>query len=461
MAGGRPPLALVPGRVTQPGRDAGDPGPSTDRSEAGRRAGLELTALGTGLVLAMVLMARLASWAHQLGTFQSLYVVAFTFFALAVALARRVTVARAGLLVFTVAAAARLALLPVTPTLSDDIYRYLWEGSVAARGLDPYRHSPADPGLAALRDSVIHPRINHPELATIYPPLSIAGFALVSKLSPTVPAMKSWVILHDLALILVLLAWARARGANGAWVIAYAWNPLVLVEYSGSGHHDPVALVWLVAALMWAERHPTRAALALSVGVLTKLAPVVALPFLWRRWPWRARLWVLAVVGAGLTWFWSETRGGSSGLTAYLGTWANNELAFHYLSRLVPDPWLARWVAAALLILLAIAVAWRHAWEAPRATRFVARAGFLLSPVAHPWYLGWVLALEPLAPSAPWLLLSLTAILSYGVFASPREGGAFHLSLIGRWFEYGVPLALAATLALRRRVTTSRPGAAT
>jgi len=205
-------------------------------------------------------------------------------------------------------------------------------------------------------------------------------------------------------------------------------------------------MVWLVAALVWAERRPTASALALAAGVLTKLAPLVALPCLLRRWPWRARLLALAIVSTGLGWFWNETRGADSGLTAYGLTWANNELAFVYLARLLPDPRVARGAAAALLALALAVLAWRG-WDAARASRLGARAGFLLSPVAHPWYLGWVLVFEPLAPSAPWLLLSLTAVLSYGVLAPPVEGGAFHLPLAWRGFEYGLPLVLGVALA--------------
>src|SRR5437867_3983262 len=191
-----------PRRVTS---DVAHPG------HAARRHGLELTALGTGLVFTLVLMARLDSWTRSLGSLQGLYAAAFAFFALAMARVRSAPPARAGLLVFAVAAAARLALLPVPPALSDDIYRYVWEGRVAAEGMDPYHLSPRDTALAALRDPAVYPRINHPELATIYPPVAIAGFALVARLSPTVQAMKLWVVLHDLALVLLLLAWARAR----------------------------------------------------------------------------------------------------------------------------------------------------------------------------------------------------------------------------------------------------------
>ena len=86
------------------------------------------------------------------------------------------------------------------------------------------------------------------QFASIYPPLSIAGFALVAKVSATVLAMKLWIVLHDVALVGLLMAWMAARGRGAFAAIAYAWNPLVLIEYAGSGHNDPTAMVWLIAA---------------------------------------------------------------------------------------------------------------------------------------------------------------------------------------------------------------------
>jgi len=215
--GGRPPLRLIEGG-----------GPRVSLAPA-----IEFAALGAGLTLVAALLGRLPSWFHNLGTFQSLYALAFAFFGLALARIRRYEhLPHAGLAVLAVAVAARLALLPAAPSLSGDIYRYVWEGRVLLHGGNPYQQSPDDPALAALRDRVIYPGINHKDLATIYPPLAEAGFALVALVSPTVAAFKAWNMLHDLALVLVLMAWALARGASPVLVIAYAWNPLVLVEYS-------------------------------------------------------------------------------------------------------------------------------------------------------------------------------------------------------------------------------------
>ncbi len=419
-------------------------------------AALEFAALGAGVALTMALLGQLPSWFRNLGTFQSLFALAFAFFSLALLrLKHYERLPHAGLAVVAVAVAARLALLPAAPSLSGDLYRYVWEGRVILNGGNPYRQSPDDPGLIPLRDRVVHPHINHKDLATIYPPLAEAGFALVAAVSPTVTAFKAWVILHDLALVIVLLAWARREGLSPVSVIAYAWNPLVLVEYAGSGHNDPTALLWLAVALMLSRDRPMASAVALVVGSLTKLAPLVALPFLLRRWPWRARVLAVALLAAGLGWFLSEARGPSSGLAAFWGAWSNNELAFHYLERMTGSYATARCVA---LVLLAALLLWalRRAASETEGTRRMMRGSLLLSPVLHPWYLGWVLVFESHKPSYPWLLLSLTAVLNYGVLATPAEGRAFHLPLAWRWVEYGFPLLLAILLELRARWAAGR-----
>ncbi len=441
---GRPPLRLI--EIRDPRPPAGRAAPLPALGPA-----LELAALGAGLTLTMALLARLPSWFAELGRFQALTAVAFAFFAIAmIRLERYRAIPRAGLIVFGVALAARSALVPVPPSLSDDLYRYVWEGKVAAAGLDPWRLAPRDPALAPLRDRAIHPHVNHPDLSAIYPPLAIAGFALVARVSATVIAFKIWVVLHDLALVVALLVWSGRRHGSAAPAIAYAWNPLVILEYAGNGHHDPLALVWMALAFLWLERRPTASAAALAVASLVRLAPLVAAPFLFARWSWRARAVFLALLVPGLVFYAIETRGAHSGLAAYWGSWRNNELAFHVLERWTGSFARARAIAIGIVALVTLAWLVGRA-RAERAARATLRTALLVSPVLHPWYLGWALVFEPLAPAWPWALLSLTVFLNYGVLATPAEGHDYHLPLAWRWVEYGLPAAVALAIAWRRR----------
>lgn len=411
---------------------------------------LELGALAAGLALCFTLAGELPSWRAELGRFQALMAVAFVFLALALARSARYrTLPHSGVFVVVVAFVLRSAVIATPATLSGDIYRYVWEGRMITQGQNPYAHAPGDPILSPFRDAVIHPRVNHPELSTIYPPVAQAGFALVAALSPTVVAMKFWILLHDLALVALLARWCEKRSGSALNAIAYAWNPLMVAEYAGSGHHDPTAMLWMALAFYWMERRPLGSALALSAAVLIKLAPLVALPFLWWRWPWRARLVALSVLGVGLGAYGWLTRGEQSGVAAYAAHWRNNELIFHYLAIAFGDDGARLAVVGLLAAFLAIVLIRRV--EAIDGARSALRATLLLGPVLHPWYLGWALVFEPLRISAPWLLLSALALLSYGVLAPPQEQGGFHLSLAWRWLEYGLPLALAALLAWRRR----------
>ena len=435
---------------------AGDSGHGAGERGATRGPALEFAALGAGLTLLAVLLARLPGWIQDLRAFQSLYLLAFAGYAITLArLPRYAALPRIGVGVFVVALAARLALVTAPPSLSDDIYRYVWEGRVLLHGGNPWAQSPLDPALIPLRDEHIFPAVNHPMLATLYPPLAEAGFALVAAVSPTLGAMKLWVIAHDLALVALLIAWLRRQGRSPVWAVLYAWNPLVLVEYAGSGHNDPTAMVWLLAAFVLARERPWASALALAAATLVKLAPLVALPFLWRHWTWSARVLALAVLGAGLGAFAWLTRGANSGLHAYWNHWRNNALIFELVERWTGSFRATRALGVATVLLVA-GIALARGWGTTHAVRASFKTALLVSPVAHPWYQGWFLMLEPWAPSAPWILLTATAILSYGVFATPAAGRDFHLPLAWRLVEYGAPALLALVLAV---VRTRRPGA--
>src|SRR5690349_3682974 len=93
------------------------------------------------------------------------------------------------------AALFRLSILFAPPYLSDDIYRYVWDGRVQAAGINPYRYVPADEALAQLRDEKIYPNINRRDTAhTIYPPVAEAVFLLVTRISESVTWMKAAMI---------------------------------------------------------------------------------------------------------------------------------------------------------------------------------------------------------------------------------------------------------------------------
>ncbi len=417
---------------------------------------LEPVALSVLLAFLATLLGRLPDWRAELGRFQALMLLAFAAYALALLRRRHWrALPHAGTFVVLVALALRAAVFPVSPTLSDDVYRYAWEGHVLAGGANPYAHAPSDPVLAGFRDREVYPRVNHPDLRAIYPPLAEAGFALVARSWYSLIAFKLWIVLHDLALCAVLAWWCARRGGSAWDAIAYAWNPLVVAEYAGTAHHDPTGILWLVLALLAAERWPWRSAFALVGSVMVKLVALPALPFLMRAWPVRVRVLGGLVMASALAAYVALARGRGSGLEAFAVHWRHNDALFGWLERLAGEG-AARMLALAGVAAVMLFALWRR-FPAVRGTRAVLRAGLLLGPVLHPWYLGWGLSLEPLSPSPAWLLLSCTVLLGYGAFTPPAAGGGYHPGPWWRAVEFGLPALLAILLALRARAHRRDP----
>ncbi len=74
-----------------------------------------------------------------------------------------------------VGVAARLVFFAPEPFLSDDVFRYLWDGRVQLAGYSPYGVPPIDLFMADVEgdwppEEHVGPRVNHPDIPTIYPP---------------------------------------------------------------------------------------------------------------------------------------------------------------------------------------------------------------------------------------------------------------------------------------------------
>lgn len=146
----------------------------------------------------------------------------------------------AGILLF--ACCFRLILWLSPPSISNDIYRYVWEGKILNAGINPFSRAPADPLLEKFRDHEIYPEINHKDYTTIYPPVSLALFSLGARLSSTTRAMSMVFLAFDLLTILVLIATVRLLSIDMNRIAIYAWNPLIIMEFAGSGHLDSAGI---------------------------------------------------------------------------------------------------------------------------------------------------------------------------------------------------------------------------
>lgn len=179
----------------------------------------------------------------------------------------------------------RLCILFAPPYLSDDIYRYVWDGRVQAAGVNPYRYIPAAPELAPLRDDVIYPKINRRDWAhTIYPPVAQVVFFLTTRISESVVWMKATMLGFELITIWAVVQLLTLLGRPRQLALLYAWHPLVIWEFAGSGHVDAIAIGFIALAfLAWQKKSNFGAGFMLACATLVKLFPVVLLPAMLKR----------------------------------------------------------------------------------------------------------------------------------------------------------------------------------
>jgi hypothetical protein len=343
-------------------------------------------------------------------------------------------------------------LMPAPPLLSDDVYRSVWEGRIQAHGGNPYAWDdrPEAERWRPLRDTV-WARINHKEYPAIYPPVWQLAARAVVTVRDSPRAMKAFLVLCE-ALTLVALARLLARRRlPPERLLVLAWSPLALVEVAGSGHSEPLAILFLVLALLALESGRTSTSLALAaLGAQAKLLPALVAVAWARRYRLRdvpgaavaVALPVLPFAAAG-AWLWHS-------LGKYSRFWRFNETGFALIAAVVRSHEAA--VAAALVLLAALAavLAARRTEPAAAALAVVA-ATLLLTPNVLPWYALWLPPLLVLCDSAPLLLFTGTVQLAYLVYPVWQSGELWRIGWGIRALEYGPCFALALVEAMRRR----------
>lgn len=326
----------------------------------------------------------------------------------------------------------RMPLYTWPPTLSDDVWRYVWEGRVWLAGFSPFTHPPDDVALAPLRDAA-WARVNHPEVSSIYPPLAQALFVALARFG--VPGWKLAMTAADLGTVAVL--WRRSPRLGWLWALL----PLPAVESAANAHLEAVGAL-LVALSLGAGGMAAEAAAWL--GAMVKLLPGALLV----RSGKRLALWALLtaaafapLVGAGLT----------RGFGTYSANWSFNGAIWPWLAAVVGDGPARVALGAAGLAVAGWALATRR--RPASAFLWVTGTFVLVSPTVHPWYTLW-----PLVPALwlgveAWAWLAALAPLAYLVWS----GGTWHEEAAVRtalWLGF----ALAAIVVAWRRLTRPGPG---
>jgi alpha-1,6-mannosyltransferase len=361
-------------------------------------------------------------------------------------------------MILGVALATRAAVLIThEPSLSHDVYRYVFDGRNLAAGYNPYLIVPAErldaPAERWPGERELVPRLAFPELATPYLPVSEAVFGAIgltistrrSDPSSSARAFRGAFVVIEVVMMLTLVAALKRAGRSAWWVALYAWHPLPISELAGSGHQEVIGVACLVASLAIFGAVPGKTwrwTTPLALSALGKPITLPAGPIMLRGRP--AREWLtcaatgtvaLAACLAPPWLIWGDH--GRAFQNWYKTIEALGERARHFggvyeavlaaVYRVTPTGGtvlgfelqperVAHNVCLAIVGVAGIAIFWSRsdAWHATRALLFVV---VLLAAAAHPWYLLWAIALFPMADNLAIWVFSLTLPWGYAAWA--------------------------------------------
>ena len=428
-----------------------------------------IPAIGAGLLIDFISIAALRNLSGPAThDFLWRYFIAFGFYGLAVILVWR-RVLRSLRVIWLFAAAFRAVLLFSPSTLSDDVYRYIWDGRIQNGGINPYAYRVDAPQLDRLA-TPNRARVDHTWMASPYLPMAQVYFVATYRLAPeSVTAFQIGAATFDLLAGLFLVLTLRCIGLPESNAILYLWNPLVIVEVVQGAHVDALMLMLMMASLWAASRPPAgsetsgrlwASAILLALATLVKPIPALLAPILMWRWGWKRTLGYALVIVVGIVLFADAGLGlgreldgtGVFGATRiYVSQWNFNGGLFHWLEvtltgvqtpGAVPiDQAGAGGAAARLVVLAALAAAVAALGLKARRARSIHMllgltpllfvAYVLFATTVNPWYLLPLMAVLPLQIDmrhstadrwlhlAAWLYFSAAVALSYLTYSAP------------------------------------------
>ncbi len=204
----------------------------------------------------------------------------------------------------------RFVFLLVEPNLSQDFYRFIWDGQLVSNFINPYLNAPDT--LISQSDLII---ANAQELyngmGTLsaqhfsnYPPLNQVIFGIVALIGgksifASVLAMRGIILLADIGILYFGRKLLKSLNRSPHLIFWYFLNPLVIIELTGNLHFEGVMLFFFIIAMYLLSKgkwHLAGVVLACSISI--KLVPILFLPLFLKYFGLKKSIFFYLIVGA-------------------------------------------------------------------------------------------------------------------------------------------------------------------
>jgi uncharacterized membrane protein len=363
------------------------------------------------------------------------------------------------LLVFSVFC--RLVFIFSIPMLSDDFYRFLWDGHLLIHGLNPYTHLPVEVlEHMSATDPVFYKELflglNSPEYYSIYPPINQVVFAMAAYIGRqdlllNLLVIRGVLFVFEVGVVFLLYQLTVLLDLPKKNVLVYALNPLVLLEIGGNLHFEGIMLFFVLAAIYFVAKQPKMSGISLGTAIGVKLTPVILVPAFFRfvfplkRWVFVVSLSMTAAVMMAPVLLDGAAPYFLESLGLYHGKFEFNASVYYLIRNMVM--WIVGFNPIAILSPLLGLITWgliiwislKYDRRERDVSRLVETAVVLyliyliLHPVVHPWYLLVPFGISVLGAQRSFLVWAYVVVLSYAGYQSSIVEESWWLQLI----QYG------------------------
>ncbi len=285
--------------------------------------------------------------------------------------------------------------------LSDDVYRYIWEGKLITNNYNPYITSPEEMMSTPLADTTIYPKINHPWHVTIYPPMSQYLFALSYMISgDSLEGFKLLAFLFELLSLLLMYQFIRKYQLPDWSFLIYLFSPFIMIEFLFSNHLDIFGLPILIGALILLKDYKKQIypiSFLLAIGVLIKFYILFFIPFIFFYFGSKEKIKFLLIFTLTILLFYLPFTLNSGldvfgSLFVYLDSWQYNGSVYLLLQQIFSEE-TARYICFAIfsgsyipLLLL------KRFKNKPILQSFIIFGVYIIvTPTIFNWYLLWMI----------------------------------------------------------------------
>lgn len=335
----------------------------------------------------------------------------------------------------------RTLLLFSVPNLSDDVYRFIWDGRLMANWINPYNHLPAElmqlspvPGIT----NDLYHHLNSPSYYTIYPPVLQTIFWLTATAFPNnifaaIVCMKAIIAAAETGSILLLPFVLKRIQLPKHFSLLYVLNPLVIAELTGNVHFDAVMIFFLMLAfLLLLDKKVYLSAIFLGLSISSKLVPVLFIPLIIKKLGWKQGL-IYSTISGFVT-------------IALFAFFIDKATIFHFLESInlflsrfefnASLYYIIRWLGSLItgyniiafagpllsvtgaVIIFILSFRGGEISERQFFTKalFILTVYYLFATTVHPWYISMPVALAVFTPYRYAVIWSFTATLSYAAY---------------------------------------------